>query len=127
MNDRPTALELLEAVRRFLSDEAVPNLAGHLSYQARVAANVVAIVAQELRCESRQLEGEWTRLNDLLEEDAAPPADRAELAEAISARTERLVERIRAGDGDAGPFRDALIAHLEQTVADKLEVAKPPR
>ena len=45
---RPTARELLDAVRRFLADDVVPGTAGHLSYQARVAANMVAIVEREL-------------------------------------------------------------------------------
>ena len=47
-NGRPTARELLDAVRRFLTDDAVPGTSGHLAYQARVAANMVAIVEREL-------------------------------------------------------------------------------
>jgi aminoglycoside phosphotransferase (APT) family kinase protein len=45
---RPTARELLAAVREFLADDVVPGTTGHLSYQARVAANVVATVEREL-------------------------------------------------------------------------------
>ena len=47
-NGRPTARELLDAVRQFLTDDVVPGTTGHLSYQARVAANMVAIVEREL-------------------------------------------------------------------------------
>jgi aminoglycoside phosphotransferase (APT) family kinase protein len=47
-NGRPTARELLDAVRQFLVDDVVPGTPGHLSYQARVAANMVAIVEREL-------------------------------------------------------------------------------
>jgi len=125
MNDRPAAGELLEAVARFLSQDLLPTLDGHLGYQTRVAANVVRIVAREIESEERHLSGEWQRLVDLLGEEApATPSGRAEQREQILAMTRRLCERIRAGDGDAGPWREALVAHLRQTVADKLEVAK---
>ena len=45
---RPTAAELLEAVREFLSADAMPALPGELAFRARVAANAVAIVEREL-------------------------------------------------------------------------------
>ena len=62
MNDRPTASELLEVVRRFLAEEALPALDGPLGYQARVAANLVAIVAREIESEASHLETEWRGL-----------------------------------------------------------------
>ncbi len=124
MNDRPSAQELLEAVSRFLQDEAVPALPGHLGYQTRVAANVVAIVAREIASEDRQQSEEWERLGSLLGDDAPPPGSREELRAALLDRNRALVARVRAGEGDAGEWRLALIAHLKQTVADKLMVAK---
>jgi hypothetical protein len=36
---------------------------------------------------------------------------------------QELAERIRAGDADAGPFRDALLAHLKRSVDAKLAVS----
>ncbi|HLI43887.1 MAG TPA: phosphotransferase [Acidimicrobiales bacterium] len=45
---RPTARELLEAVREFLAGRVVPETSGQLSFHARVAANAVAIVEREL-------------------------------------------------------------------------------
>jgi len=45
---RPTASELLDAVRAFLTDEVMPGTGGRLAFHARVAANVVGIVAREL-------------------------------------------------------------------------------
>ena len=45
---RPTASELLEAVREFLQDAVLPQTSGQLSFHARVAANAVAIVLREL-------------------------------------------------------------------------------
>jgi Domain of unknown function (DUF6285) len=126
MNDRPTAAELLGAVERFLEESAVPLLEGPAKYHARVAANVVRIVARELATEDEHLAREWDGLATLLG-DAAKPVERAALADAIRARNAALVERIRAGDADAGPWREALIAHLSRVVADKLDVAQPPR
>jgi hypothetical protein len=45
---RPTASELLEAVREFLTGSVMPATTGQLAFHARVAANVLAIVAREL-------------------------------------------------------------------------------
>jgi hypothetical protein len=45
---RPTASELLDAVRGYLTDHVMPGTSGQLSFHARVAANVLAIVAREL-------------------------------------------------------------------------------
>jgi aminoglycoside phosphotransferase (APT) family kinase protein len=48
MHGRPTARELLDAVREFLTDDVMPGTTGRTSFHARVAANVVAIVEREL-------------------------------------------------------------------------------
>ncbi len=45
---RPTASELLEAVREFLTGQVMPATTGQLAFHARVAANILAIVAREL-------------------------------------------------------------------------------
>jgi aminoglycoside phosphotransferase (APT) family kinase protein len=49
---RPTASELLEAVREFLHGTVLPQTSGQLSFHARVAANAVAIVLRELEAGS---------------------------------------------------------------------------
>lgn len=126
MNDRPTAEELLAAVERFLEETAVPALEGPAKYHARVAANVVRIVARELACEDAHLAREWDGLALLLG-SAPKPEARDALHAAIRARNEELVRRIREGEADAGAWREALIAHLSRVVADKLDVAQPPR
>ncbi len=127
MNDRPTAIELLDAVSRFLRDDAVPALEGHPKYQARVAANVVDIVARELESEERHLTGEWMRLGELLDQKGTAPASREALRTSVRARNEILVARIRDGDADGGAWRDLVLAHLRRTVSDKLEVARRSR
>jgi aminoglycoside phosphotransferase (APT) family kinase protein len=45
---RPTASELLDAVREFLTASVMPATSGQLAFHARVAANVLGIVAREL-------------------------------------------------------------------------------
>jgi len=45
---RPTASELLEAVREFLTGQVMPASTGQLAFHARVAANVLGVVAREL-------------------------------------------------------------------------------
>ncbi len=127
MNDRPTATELLRAVERFLERDVVPNVDGPRRFHARVAANVVAIVAREIETEEVQLGGEWERLSELLGERRLRPDRREELRDQIRVRTQELVRRIRAGEADGGPWREAVVSHLRRTVADKLEVARPPR
>ena len=127
MNDRPTGVELLRAVERFLEQEVVPQLDGPRRYHARVAANVVAIVAREIEMEEAQLESEWERLGALLGLREQRPEARDALRDAVRARTQTLAERIRRGDADAGAWRAELIAHLRRTVADKLVVSRPPR
>jgi len=127
MNDRPSARELLEAVRRFLQDEALPALPPQLGYQARVAANVVSIVAREIDCEEQQLLEEWERLGRLLADDAPFPRSREALRAAILERNRELVARIRAGQADAGVWRGELLSHLKRTTADKLQIAKGSR
>ncbi|HEX9066084.1 MAG TPA: phosphotransferase [Streptosporangiaceae bacterium] len=45
---RPTASELLEAVREFLTGQVMPATGGPLGFHARVAANVLGTVAREI-------------------------------------------------------------------------------
>jgi aminoglycoside phosphotransferase (APT) family kinase protein len=69
---RPTASELLEAVREFLTGQVMPATDGQVAFHARVAANVLAIVARELE------------LGELPAE--ARPAGPAGLADSVAAR-----------------------------------------
>ncbi len=124
MQDRPTHDELLAALERFLDQDVVPNLQGARGFHARVAANVLRILRRELQHEDDQLAAEWARLDQLLG-PAEPPAGRAVLRESLRARTADLCERIRAGEADSAPFRDAVLAHVRHTVRDKLLVSNP--
>jgi len=60
---RPTARELVEAVREFLTDEVMASDDRRLAYQARVAGNALAIVARELAQTPVDREGDdWSTL-----------------------------------------------------------------
>ena len=124
MQDRPTVLELLKAVERFLDEQVVPNTDGTVRFHARVSANVMRIVARELEQQEESLSAEWARLDELLR-TADRPATLAALREGILRRTEELCERIRAGEGDSGPFRERVMGHVRQTVRDKLAITNP--
>jgi hypothetical protein len=126
MQDRPTAQELLEAVRRFLEDDVVPVLDGPKRFHARVAANVLAIVGRELAEEDATLLAEWARLAALLgRETDVPPAPLAVLRATVRELTEALCACIRSGDADAPPLRDAVRAAVVASVREKLAVASP--
>jgi hypothetical protein len=125
VQDRPTARELLEAVRLFLEDDVVPALDGPARFHARVAANVLAIVGRELRDEEPALVAEWTRLATLLGRAGDPPHRLEALRAAVAELTEELCARIRRGDADAAPFREAVRAAVTASVAEKLAVANP--
>ena len=127
MNDQPTSVDLLRTVERFLEEQVVGQLSGPARFHARVAANVVAIVAREIETEETHLDAELAGLVELLGGAADAPRSLAERRAAVRQGNERLVERIRAGEADSGPFRAALLAHLRTTADAKLSVSRPPR
>jgi aminoglycoside phosphotransferase (APT) family kinase protein len=55
---RPTATELLEAVREYLLGSVMPGTTGQLAFHARVAANALAIVARELELGADPADGD---------------------------------------------------------------------
>jgi hypothetical protein len=127
VNDRPDAVELLRSVERFLETQVVPALEGPGRFHARVAANVVAIVAREIETEEEHLQGEWERLEAMLGTVGPAPPGRGALRQALLDRNQELVRRIRSGHADEGPLREQVLAHLRHTVSDKLSVSRPPR
>ena len=127
MNDQPTAEMLLRAVERFLERDVVPQLEGVGRFHARVAANVVAMVAREIETDAEHARGEWERLAELLEIEGPLPEARDDRAAALRQRNQVLVDCIRAGDADTGEFRRRVLSHLRQTVDDKMAVSRPPR
>ncbi|MEO1058121.1 MAG: DUF6285 domain-containing protein [Actinomycetota bacterium] len=105
-HDRPTALELVEAVREWVARDVQSATDGRLRYHARVAINVLAMVERELALGADHAERHAARLVEL------GVADDAELAAAI-----------RSGElgSDEAELRAALLA----ATLDKLAVANP--
>jgi hypothetical protein len=126
MNDRPTAAELIEAVRRHLEAEVLPALAdARLKFQTLVAANVLAIAGRELAAEEAMLRAEWAALAGVLGRAGPPSERRDDLRRAVSDANAELCGRIRAGDFD-GPERFAALARvLRPLIEQKLQVANP--
>ena len=95
MSDRPTALELIEAVTEFLSTEVLPTATDHRAkFRTLVALNALGIAWRELAASNTVL---------LSDEEAAA-----------------LARRIRAGD-----VRDGDGELLKEHVAAKLRISNP--
>lgn len=106
MGGYPTAAQLAEAVEQFLRDEVMPAVDGRLAFQARVAANVMAILQREL--------------TDGAVADAAHSEALAVLGFADDAS---LVQAIRSGQVGE-PISDLLTA-LRPAVEANLRIANP--
>lgn len=129
MQDRPTATELLAAVRDFLQQEIIPTLDDQRQkFRTLVAANVLGVVARELQGEEERLRAEWARLVALERtgaDEPAPPATLDGLRADLDARKRALCDRIRAGEADAGPWRHDVLAYVQWSLVEKLRVANP--
>jgi aminoglycoside phosphotransferase (APT) family kinase protein len=110
--DRPTAAELLEAVREFVEHDAQPGLDGRAAFHARVAVNALGIVERELVLGPETDAPVAARLAALLGREGSPP----ELAAALAAG-------IRDGSLDDG--RDEVVEAIVALVAAKLAIANP--
>jgi hypothetical protein len=85
---------------------------------------VLALLAREIEGEESTLAAEWERLAPLVGASDVPAGLDA-MRTAVRSATMALVERIRRGDADDGPFADAVRAHVRATVREKLAVANP--
>lgn len=116
MQDRPSAIELLEAVSEYLERDVMP-LEGRVGFHGRVARNVVDIVRRELDQGPEADRRERAGLESLLGEPVGEHADDLRSANA------ELAAGIRSGAVD--DRREELLAHLRQTATDKLRIANP--
>ena len=105
-HDRPTAGELVEAVRAFLDDDVLEATTGRVRFHTRVAINVLAMVEREIELGPGHAEAHQARLATLgFDSDEA------------------LADAIRSGalDDCYAEVKEAVWA----SVADKLAVANP--
>ena len=122
MQDRPSAVELLEAVGAFIREQARPHLTGAARFHALVAENVLKIVAREIEAEPAVTEAECRRLARLLgHEDRRADGQRPDELE----MGRELCRRIEAGEADDGPWRAELLAYLMESVRARLAVDNP--
>jgi hypothetical protein len=112
MQDRPTAIELLEAIREFLEHDVMPSVEGRVHFHSRVAINALGILERELRLGPELDAAERARLAALLGHDADLPTLTAELA-----------RRIR--DGSLDDRRDEVVAAVRESLRAKLQIANP--
>lgn len=106
LHDRPTAAELVEAVGEFLESDVMAATEGRVQFHTRVAVNVLAMVARELREGSAMSRAHAERLATL------GFVDDAGLGRAIR-------------DGELDDRLDEVRAAVLADVVDKLRVANP--
>ena len=112
MMDQPSMRELVEAVRDFLEQKAMPELKGHTAFHARVAANALSIVARELEQGPHSAESERERLCTLVGHDGT-----------LEELNRELCRRIRAGDFTLAT--PGLADHLAITTREKVAIDQP--
>ena len=112
MMDQPSMRELVEAVRDFLEQKAMPELDGHTAFHARVAANALSIVIRELEQGPQSAKDELERLRKLLGYDGT-----------LEEMNRDLCKRIR--DGAFTPDTPGLAEHLTITTREKVAIDQP--
>jgi len=112
MMDQPSMRELVEAVRDFLEQKAMPELKGHTAFHARVAANALSIVARELEQGPNSAKDEVERLRKLLGHDGT-----------LKDLNRELCRRMRAGDVTLAT--PGLADHLAITTREKVAIDQP--
>jgi hypothetical protein len=129
MQDRPSAVELIEAVREFIEREVLPALTDQgVRYRTLIALSALRIVEREVPGREARLRAELAALADLLGWPPGPaPEDPARLEARVIEANHALCERIRRGEADAGLFRARVLAHARAMVEEKLGISDPQR
>jgi hypothetical protein len=112
MQDRPTAAELIAAVREFLEHDVMGATEGRVQFHTRVAVNALGMLEREMTSGNALAGAERERARALLGHDGDLAALERELAAAI--RAGRLDDRL-----------DEVRAHVRATVREKLLIANP--
>jgi hypothetical protein len=112
MQDNPTPSEILTAVARFLKETVAPATTGHVSFNARVAANALEMMRRHLDLAPAAEAAEHARLKEMLGVDGDLATLNAELAGAIAA-------------GEMDLATPGLRDHLWTITLDKLAVDQP--
>lgn len=125
MQDRPSAIELLEAAADFVEGEIVTAAQGRVQFQSRVVANVMRIVAREIRDEDRFARAELRALAALLGREVPHVHGLDDVRGAAAKLNEELSAKIRAGEADNDPLRGPALGAVREIVENKLRIANP--
>jgi hypothetical protein len=121
----PTAAELLATVMEVLGDDVVPALAGPVQHNARVAANLVAIVERELRLGGDAATREHATIAALLDDvDDGDDGDTHSNLDLVALRV-KLASELRRGLADDEVINERVWNTLMAVVRDDLTIAKP--
>ena len=112
MQDKPSAEKLLAAARTFLKETAMPQLSGHAAFHARVAGNVLDILARELELAPGFNRAETARLESLLGESGS-----------LEELNRELCDKIATGAMDLSD--ESLKNHLIKVTMGKLAIDQP--
>lgn len=110
--NRPTALELLDAIKTFLERDVKPELQSHTAFNMMVALKSLDIVQRELELGPGFAHAERVRLADILGRDGDLADLNAELA--ANLRT-----------GTLGLDDPKVKAHLVETTKAKVQIDQP--
>ena len=124
MQDRGTAVELLDAIGRFLRKQSETQTDRWLRFQLLVASNSLAIVRRELEQEEGHLREEWSMLDGLLGE-VTMPVTFAELQTAMRDRQNTLCGRISAGAFDDPAAEASLLRFLVAETTNRVRISAP--
>jgi len=126
MIDRPTPVELVQAVRQYLETELLPALTDpRQRFQTLVAAHVLGVVERELPREDELLTEEARLLADILKRAPSSGQHGEPLRTGTIEAHAELCERIRAGAFDEAAAFLSLLRDLRSLVMRKLEIANP--
>lgn len=126
MQGYPTTTELIEAVQSHLTTQLIPTLSEpRLRFQTLVAANVLAVVARELKLGEALGRQEWHSLANLLGQTGECPANVAAREAAIGEWNRLLCQQIEAGMFDDPAGYHHLLTHCRQTAQAHLQIANP--
>lgn len=110
--NRPTALELLGAIKSFLEADVKPELEDHTAFNMMVALKSLDIVQRELEMGPEFAKSEKARLMEILGHDGT-----------LGALNQELTTRIREGSLS---LDDAKVkAHLVATTKAKVQIDQP--
>ncbi len=112
MQDQPSAIELVGAVRDFIQNVAMPQLQARDAFHARVAANALGIVQRELEIAPEADAREHERLATILDREGT-----------LQDLNRELCTRIRNGEIDLQSPN--LTDHLWETTLTKLAIDQP--